>query len=700
MKHISKFVAALLCAFVLALAFYQPSSEADDGGNTTKREMAGFRATGELPLPKAMAQPLALTENNANIEEVIQIGTTKQISLFDTFTEPVSFAMSWAVVRGTGNSDAVGYSQDGVTGNENGWNVTSEGSITVPIDAEENGVYTAYYQYNRDSNTAVEQIYRFRAVKTIDPTPPSCSAGTHDDGTGNCVPDTDPPPTPNPSPSPSPTSPPDPSPSPVPSPTTPPDPTPSPIPSPNPSPSPSPTAVPTPAATPTLKWAPEEKEIGYKRVGETWVADGRMTAPVDQRSANSTVKVVAAGTEVPCAVEVASDYDTLTTTFDGTTTKSYGVDGPLTYTWSASQGKFKGGVNGLTATWIAPDDITEPTNVMIRCTIDDPPGDRVNAPETGSHDDEPTVRVATVKVMNPTVEFKGAELVNNTIRACAGGIDEHAQSDFQYRAHTRKIEMEVKLNDAPMKNARFTLRFQDNKGHDYGDGREKKMARLHKTNEAFDAAHPWQESLEMTASAQGKVSVWVLSSDVINKPTLQAILKPVAAPAEPVKLGEIGCDFAASETFRNFANPVDPDDPDDYGWIFDFPKLVNPKAPKNQKPNTPAKVYLKFKVDPHKEENLGNWQFVNGHELLLRVARVASIDFETGQVTKLEGTPEQLKDYAYFSDKLGPAGAASVTRVTKIKGETSPQPYVIAGPELKDSFTIYVRAKDNTEHKE
>ena len=409
---------------------------------------------------------------------------------------------------------------------------------------------------------------------------------------------------------------------------------------------------------------------------------------------------MAPGAEVPCAVQSAQDFDTYAQRADSLTTKTHAADGPLSYQWSADKGSFKGATNGQSATWVAPDDITETMSVIIKCTIDDPDDPRVGPPDTGSHDDVAAVRSCQVLVKPPTVEFTGSELVNNTVRACAGGLDDHAQADFQYRAHTRRIDLTAKFEGQALPNAKFTLRFLNNKGHDYGDGRTKKKARLHKTSEAFDAAHPWKESLEMTANSQGKVSVWVLSSDVINQPKLQAILKPVAAPKEPAKLGEIECDFAASETFRNFANPVDPDDPDDYGWIFDFPKLVNPTGSTNQKPNTPAKVYLKFKIDPAKVEDAGNWQFVNGHQLLLRVARVASIDFETGQVTKVEGTPEQLKGYAYFSDTLGPAGTGSVTRTTKIKGETAPQPYVIAGPDLKDSFTIYVRAKDNTEHKQ
>ena len=71
--------------------------------------------------------------------------------------------------------------------------------------------------------------------------------------------------------------------------------------------------------------------------------------------------------------------------------------------------------------------MTGPTPVNIRCTIDDPDGPRVSAPDTGSHDNAPTVRTCQVLVKVPIVEFSG-ELVNYTIRACAGGVDDHDAS--------------------------------------------------------------------------------------------------------------------------------------------------------------------------------------------------------------------------------------------------------------------------------
>ena len=98
---------------------------------------------------------------------------------------------------------------------------------------------------------------------------------------------------------------------------------------------------------------------------------------------------------------------------------------------------------------------------------------------------------ATVIVKAPTVEFGGEELVSGTVRACAGGVDDHAATDAQYRAHTRQVELTAKFDGKPLPNARFSLRFAGNKGHDYGDGRTGrtlKMARSSHTNGAAPSA--------------------------------------------------------------------------------------------------------------------------------------------------------------------------------------------------------------------
>ena len=306
-------------------------------------------------------------------------------------------------------------------------------------------------------------------------------------------------------------------------------------------------------------------------------------------------------------------------------------------------------------------------------------------------------------------------MVNGTLRACAGGIDDHVQSDSQYRAHTRKVDLQVTLNGKPLYDAKFSLRFLDNKGHGFNANGTRRIARLHKTNEPFDAAHPWKDALDLRTNDKSQVSVWVLSSDVIGKPRLQAILKPVAAPREPLKLGEIACDFAAPITFRNAPNPIDPDEEEDRGWIFDFPKLIDPS---NKEKITPAKLYLKFKKFPNEGDDYtyfdsqgvkrGNWQFVNGHMMKMFVAGVklyGNEEDETfGDGPEIFGTPEALNRYAFItpdrsslpSPDAEPSAPPVVIaeRKTAAKGETAPQVYVRAGTDINDVNTIWVDAKD------
>lgn len=369
-----------------------------------------------------------------------------------------------------------------------------------------------------------------------------------------------------------------------------------------------------------------------------------------------------------------------------------------------------------TATWTAPADITENTTFTLQCTLDDAAG-AIAAGETGERDDEEVVREVTVNVTPYGVQFGGQLIQGNTVlRACAGGVDDHDAQDpnpipaernhFQYRAHTRQVDITVTLNAQPLANAPVILQFEGNQGHDYGNGIAPKTAKLHNVAEPFDASHPWVESLAVTTDSQGRASVWVLSSDVISQPKLQVMRQP--DPNQPArKIGEIECDFAPSISFRNFTNPVDPDETEDFGWIFDFPNLVNPA---NDSQSTPAKVYLKFKVDPDQAgdyvfvdangDRRGNWQFVNGHELLLRIASVEVADAQTGQVSEIKGTPQELKRYAVIVNSAnGPVNADEVTarRTTTAKGETAPQAHVFGGTDIDRVSTIYVEAEDQTE---
>lgn len=189
-------------------------------------------------------------------------------------------------------------------------------------------------------------------------------------------------------------------------------------------------------------WAPEDKAIGFHpTLDETtqqpikpyqWNEDGRITAPIDQRLEGAPEeKVVLPGQSVTATIEPAQDWDTLTT-LEG---KSIAKDEALTYTWSSGElGHFlipgeNGGeptqaamATGLSVTWVAPDDITEDTDVELKCTVDD--GDIDVAPIGGSRDDEKLERIVAVKVVLSKVEFEGQA------RSCAGGVAVDGVHDF------------------------------------------------------------------------------------------------------------------------------------------------------------------------------------------------------------------------------------------------------------------------------
>jgi len=86
-------------------------------------------------------------------------------------------------------------------------------------------------------------------------------------------------------------------------------------------------------------------------------------------------------------------------------------DGPLSFHWTATQEQFLVGASAQLqssadtreAVWVAPSDGTS-NMVRLTCKVDDPMGDRVNAPtETGTHHDETLERTVTVQVVGARV---------------------------------------------------------------------------------------------------------------------------------------------------------------------------------------------------------------------------------------------------------------------------------------------------------
>lgn len=463
-------------------------------------------------------------------------------------------------------------------------------------------------------------------------------------------------------------------------------------------------------------WSPEDKGIGfYPTLDEVtkqpvepfeWHEDGRMTAPIDQTVATpDTEKKVAPGASVPCAVELAQDWDTLTTK-DG---KSIAQDDTLTYTWTADKGKFRvthdDGITtdedqatGTSATWIAPEDVTEDTDAQVKCTIDDASGDRVTAPISGSHDDSKLERTAKIKVMIPKVTFTqtdGKALPSSGARSCAGGIGLDGVHDFTILATAKLSDGTIMPEHTP-----FKLSFENNKGHDYsGDDAAIWPAEwIAAKQKSQDATNPVPmdidklikkakfvttdqngnpklvETLPVETDKQGQFTVHVLSSDIVSS-DIKIKVKRTTAQGQEVDAGEQVCDFGEAVSYRRFDNWIDPDEVEDDGWLFGL-KWLN-----SEKNTTTAKVYLKFMIDSDKGDVNGNWKEINGHQVLINISDVESNS----------DTQSPNNDYA----KILNAQSDGVLVTTVGDGAATVQ--VQAGPKIDDVVTIWFDANDQSQ---
>jgi hypothetical protein len=391
-------------------------------------------------------------------------------------------------------------------------------------------------------------------------------------------------------------------------------------------------------SVPPKEWSPDTP-IGQDKDG---MLNGRLTAPQNQTLAASEwqgqVVKVAKGAKVGCAVEAATDWDKWT---QGT--KSEREEDSLIYAWSAPQGSFSSASSASTQ-WTAPQQVGW---VTLTCTINDTPK-AIGSGDTGSRDDTGAItRTVTIQVVDgPQVTFEGkfpGELTSGgVLRACAGGIDDHAASEAQYRAHTRFITAKAEQNGQAMSGASLRFAFKDNKGHDYTDDPpETKPAGWTisqiKTARLLEGNSVWVESLTHSTNSEGKVALTVKSSDVISQPMLEAYW--TNEQGQEVLVGSVECDFDEATSIRRFIDPFDYA-AEDTGWLFNREWLGHTGS------QTTAKIYMKFMVDSELGDVDGNWQFVNGHHMLVSVAQVNDqpIDTftqQTSYVTVLPPNPDQ-----------------------------------------------------------
>ena len=202
----------------------------------------------------------------------------------------------------------------------------------------------------------------------------------------------------------------------------------------------------------------------------------------------------------------------------------------------------------------------------------------------------------------------------------------------------------------------------------------------------FATTNTWEKSWSGQTDQNGTVGLTIKSSDLIYNTELQAFW--TNEQGKQVLVGSLPCEFGAARSYRRFENRFDPNEPEDTGWLFDFPNLSGPNA------TTPAKVYMKFQVREPDQD--GNWKFVNGHDLLVKVVQVILQDG-----TVVEGTPEQLKDYAYVID---PTNSLAVTckvttgeRINQEQRDGAASVTVKAGSKIDEADMIVLGADELTQ---
>lgn len=190
---LNKHIPCALLTFLIVLLFaFPPSFE-----NTNQTRVEQNQWTREslnkwpTPAPTVKAAPTPKIKVTKNMSNQIARGTTGQVvpGYQDETPSNGGPFPSWNIRISQGSNVATfNQGPDG----RNGWELTGAGMVTVPISAEV-GSYVAnwygdpYYKPEWDMDLAHTKEFSFEVIEPV-----VCETGTHDDGTGTCVPDTDP----------------------------------------------------------------------------------------------------------------------------------------------------------------------------------------------------------------------------------------------------------------------------------------------------------------------------------------------------------------------------------------------------------------------------------------------------------------------------------------------------------------------------
>ena len=225
----------------------------------------------------------------------------------------------------------------------------------------------------------------------------------------------------------------------------------------------------------------------------------------------------------------------------------------------------------------------------------------------------------------------------------------------------------------------FKLSFEGNRGHDYGDGRAQKKAKF--VTSDGNGNPEYVEELTVSTDNQGKIGFTVLSSDIVSS-DIEVKIKWEDADGEEQEAGSKACDFAEAEAKRRFANPFNSADrypEDDFGWLFQQQWLRSVGS------QTTAKFYLKFMKDPSLGNVNGNWEFVNGHQMLFKIADVELKSSSTATAASA------TEDYVFF------ASTQSRTALYATTGDGSATGIIQAGPQIGQVKKIFIAVYDQSQ---
>lgn len=281
------------------------------------------------------------------------------------------------------------------------------------------------------------------------------------------------------------------------------------------------------------------------------------------------------------------------------------------------------------------------------------------------------------------IEFEGLA------RACAGGVAVDGVHDFSVTAIAKDKD------GAPLPGITLKFSFENNKGHDYGDGTPIRRAKYIVGAGQTEVEGSDGEAMTAITDAEGKVPVHVLSSDIVSS-DIEMKVSWENPLGEEEEVGGQACDFGEAVSKRNFA--LDPEQVSfpsvtDNGWWFTSDVLISGGD------QTVARLYLKF--DKGDDEVP-----VNGHTMRISIDEI-SLEEDGNNVS-----PADYSRYIYFVNSAGERlknGELAVQFVDVTTSTSDPNDpksqgyatvYLKGGPLIYQAATIRLKAIDLTQIRE